>query len=307
VVLSDLLCTDYGLELKRDGAAGRWKMSCPFHGEKTPSCTVYDNDASFHCFGCGKGGDVFALVQHLDGLTFPQAAEKLAARAGMSLNGSNGQLATTKPKADAPQPEADLSERWRGAVVAFTDAHVETLATWRGLSLDFCRWLRERELVGLHNSLVAFPVHGDNGTVTAFHVRTKDGSKWFYEPSGAKVRPLVIGDVKAAEYVGAFESQWDAFAVLDKIGWHVGGDGLPGWAVVVTRGAGNAKLLGGLLRPSATAFAFAQNDEPGQDWLQDVADKRRLHSQSRGDAKGAQGHRRVGQGRGNAGRRERSN
>ncbi len=55
-----------------------------------------ENANTFKCFGCGEHGDVFKVVMKLDGLPFPQAAEKLANRAGISLHGSNGRRHPTK-------------------------------------------------------------------------------------------------------------------------------------------------------------------------------------------------------------------
>jgi DNA primase catalytic core len=58
---------------------------CPFHNEKTPSFTVNDDKAFFHCFGCGAHGDVITFVMRTEGLTFPEAIEKLAGEAGLSM------------------------------------------------------------------------------------------------------------------------------------------------------------------------------------------------------------------------------
>lgn len=72
------------LELKPAGA-GRFKALCPFHIEKTPSFTVSRDRQIFHCFGCGKGGDVLAFVQEHEGLSFVEALKKLADRGGVRL------------------------------------------------------------------------------------------------------------------------------------------------------------------------------------------------------------------------------
>ncbi len=58
---------------------------CPFHSEKTPSFTVNDDKGFYHCFGCGAHGNVFDFVMQTEGLNFPEAIEKLALLAGMTL------------------------------------------------------------------------------------------------------------------------------------------------------------------------------------------------------------------------------
>ena len=62
-----------------------WKGLCPFHNEKSPSFVVNEERASWHCFGCNKGGDIFSFVMEMDGLSFPEALALLAERAGVVL------------------------------------------------------------------------------------------------------------------------------------------------------------------------------------------------------------------------------
>ena len=63
------------LQIKRRGHL--YTGLCPFHSEKTPSFTVYQDTQSFYCFGCGKSGDVITLVMELKNLTFKQAVNYL--------------------------------------------------------------------------------------------------------------------------------------------------------------------------------------------------------------------------------------
>ena len=58
---------------------------CPFHNEKTPSFTVSEEKGFFHCFGCGAHGDVIGFVMRQEGLSFPEAVERLAGEAGLEV------------------------------------------------------------------------------------------------------------------------------------------------------------------------------------------------------------------------------
>lgn len=58
---------------------------CPFHSEKSPSCTVYHESESFYCFGCGAGGDVITFVMKIENLDYLEAIKFLADRAGMAM------------------------------------------------------------------------------------------------------------------------------------------------------------------------------------------------------------------------------
>lgn len=81
-------------------AAGtNWKGRCPFHNEKTPSFMVSREKAMWHCFGCGRGGDIFSFVQEIDGMDFPEALRLLAKRAGVQLKEYDPKLQTQRTKA----------------------------------------------------------------------------------------------------------------------------------------------------------------------------------------------------------------
>ena len=78
---------------------------CPFHREKTPSFHVVENKGFYHCFGCGAKGDVFTWLQQTQGLTFPQALERLAQQAGVVLQ--------RKPSSPKAQQKREQNERIR--------------------------------------------------------------------------------------------------------------------------------------------------------------------------------------------------
>ena len=70
--------------LKKAGTT--YKGLCPFHGEKTPSFVVTPMRESWHCFGCGLGGDIFSFIMQRDGATFPEALRTLASKAGVEID-----------------------------------------------------------------------------------------------------------------------------------------------------------------------------------------------------------------------------
>ena len=72
------------VSLKKAGST--YKGLCPFHGEKTPSFVVTPARESWHCFGCGLGGDIFSFVMQRDSVTFPEALRTLAQRAGVEID-----------------------------------------------------------------------------------------------------------------------------------------------------------------------------------------------------------------------------
>jgi DNA primase catalytic core len=80
--LADIV-TERGITLKRKGQT--LVASCPFHEEKTPSFTVTPTKGLFHCFGCGVAGDVIGFVTRHDGVSFTDAMEGLARRAGLDM------------------------------------------------------------------------------------------------------------------------------------------------------------------------------------------------------------------------------
>ncbi len=74
----------------RNAGGGSLKGLCPFHDEKTPSFNVTPARGLFYCFSCAEGGDAIKFVQKIDGLTFIEAVERLAGRAGVELRYEQG-------------------------------------------------------------------------------------------------------------------------------------------------------------------------------------------------------------------------
>ena len=90
------------VQLKRSGA-NTYKGLCPFHREKTPSFHVDAGRHTNHCFGCGKGGDVFRFFMEKENVGFPDALHMLAARVGVVIpeSGDGGDPAEGKRRAGA--------------------------------------------------------------------------------------------------------------------------------------------------------------------------------------------------------------
>jgi DNA primase len=90
------------VQLKKSGR--EYKACCPFHNEKTPSFWVSPDKQFYHCFGCSAHGTVLGFLMNYDRLSFPEAVEELASRAGVEIPREAG------ASDDARAPGADLYE-----------------------------------------------------------------------------------------------------------------------------------------------------------------------------------------------------
>ncbi|KHJ55434.1 DNA primase [Aureimonas altamirensis] len=88
---------------KSQAGKGDYWACCPFHGEKTPSFHCEDSKGRYHCFGCGVSGDHFRFLTDLEGMSFPEAVERLAGEAGLPM-----------PERD---PEAELRQEARASQI----------------------------------------------------------------------------------------------------------------------------------------------------------------------------------------------
>ena len=84
--------------LKRAGS--NLRGLCPFHSEKSPSFTVYPQDNSFYCFGCGVGGDQISFTMKIEHLDYPDAVEFLARRAGITIVDTGSRENKSEPRFD---------------------------------------------------------------------------------------------------------------------------------------------------------------------------------------------------------------
>ncbi|HTN54834.1 MAG TPA: DNA primase [Microbacterium sp.] len=74
----------------KSAGVGSMKGLCPFHDEKSPSFHVRPQVGFYHCFGCGASGDVYSFLREMDHVSFTEAVERLAGRAGYALHYEDG-------------------------------------------------------------------------------------------------------------------------------------------------------------------------------------------------------------------------
>lgn len=116
-------------------AGNEYKACCPFHSDRSPSFTVYDNGTRFQCFGCGAQGDVLDFVQRLHGVGLREAAELL----------TGGALPTVEVRALPRRDDRERTERARSIWMAAQPIQgtvAETYLRWRGLHLPLPDSLR---------------------------------------------------------------------------------------------------------------------------------------------------------------------
>lgn len=131
--------------LKPDGS-GRMKGLCPFHDEKSPSFKVDKSRGRYHCYGCEADGDVFEFVQQAEQLSFREAVEALAEKAGVTLAEADPEL-EQKRRAHQRLREAvaAATEFYQQALLSPEAAHARRELTNRGFGRDHaethgCGW-----------------------------------------------------------------------------------------------------------------------------------------------------------------------
>jgi DNA primase len=98
------------VQLKKAGQ--NFRGLCPFHSEKTPSFNVHPVRQIYHCFGCGKGGDVFSFVMEMEKCEFPDAVRTVAEKCGIAI---------PRPKERSPEERKENQQR-----AALLEMHCET-------------------------------------------------------------------------------------------------------------------------------------------------------------------------------------
>ena len=245
-----------------DRLAPDWRKKNPLRPDDR-KISFGANDTGWSDHGTGDKGDQITFLEKFEGLSRGDAIRRFVKLAGVEASRKNGHL--PKP------PNID----WSACVAALTDAKAQELVDYRGYSLAFVQWLIAQGLVGIYRDdrgvdQFAFPLHDDFGAVVGVHHKHSDG-KW--RTLGA-TRPLIIGDRKVPKWI-VFESQWDAFAVMEALDYHLPGYE-PSCTILITRGAENGKFAS-IIPAEAEVIVVMQNDAPKPDgtipsdnWLEKI-------------------------------------
>ena len=126
---------------------------CPFHKEKTPSFSVVEDKAFYHCFGCGAHGDVIGFVMQTENLAFPEAVEQLARQAGLEVPRQTGEERETAAR------QATL----HGAVEAACAFFEETLHAPQGRDARLYLERRGLDLATIRRFRLGFALEARDG------------------------------------------------------------------------------------------------------------------------------------------------
>jgi DNA primase len=213
------------LPLKRAG--GSFVALCPFHKEKTPSFHVNPQRQIFHCFGCGKGGDVFTFVKEYENLDFPEAVRRLADRAKIPLEyeAGGGDHQSRDLKDRLLQIHEQIAQRWQNALANEAGGQVarDYLAK-RGVSPEAVKLFRLGAAPDLWDDTVNWAKSKDYDlplVEQAGLILRKEGSDHYYDRfRGRLMFPIcdeqgrvvgfsgrvLSGDEKTAKYVNSPET-----------------------------------------------------------------------------------------------------
>jgi hypothetical protein len=192
----------------------------------------------WHDRATGEGGNFHKLIAASRGYSEEDAVSDIERTFGVSFHRSNG--------ASSHRRKPDLAPSWEAARIKARE-HTTELAQWRGFSPEDCEWLIDHRLIGMtQKGEWCTPVYDSECSLVALHIKPTSG-KWFYEPKGVPICPLIFGDLSMAKTVHVFESQWDMYALMLRSGCYL----VKYAAFFCTRGASNAKLI---TRPSSRRF-----------------------------------------------------
>src|SRR5258705_11947294 len=148
---------------------------CPCHGEKTPSFAVHPVKQIFHCFGCGKGGDVFSFVMEMEKGPFPEAVKEVAEKCGIPV-----------PRAKERTPEGRKENQQRAALIeihreaqAFFARQLESTAEGRAARA----YLEDRGVNAETMARFGIGYEPDGGEWRRRQIKPKYAEKWMVEPA----------------------------------------------------------------------------------------------------------------------------
>src|SRR6266446_6802520 len=214
------------------GEAGK-SLAIQLEGEKVGIFKDFATDDA--------GGDLVSLWCELRQLRFATAAAEI--KSWLAARCEDPQTAL-QPKSPSHTQigEGMPSIDWSQCVDDLIPDILYNFCRWRGYSPEFGQWLKGRKLVGLYDGGIAFPIHKSLKVVGVHYYLGKKGRGW---KTVGRTAPLVLGDFSSAKRVHVFESQWDAFAIFDKLGLYKKNTE----AAVITRGASNGAAVQGLIPP----------------------------------------------------------
>lgn len=97
---------------KTNAGRGDYWACCPFHNEKTPSFHCQDSKGRYHCFGCKASGDIFTFLVNKEGLSFPEAVERLAGEAGVAMPKRDGREQERADAREGLYAAMELAASW---------------------------------------------------------------------------------------------------------------------------------------------------------------------------------------------------
>src|SRR5512137_1486473 len=211
--------------LKRAGA--NFVALCPFHKEKTPSFNVNPHRQIFHCFGCHKGGDVFAFVKEFENLDFPEAVRRLADRAKIPLEYEKnaGEQQSRHLKDRLLQIHEQIAQRWQSALANEASGQVaRDYLAQRGVSEEAIKLFRLGSAPDLWDDTVNWAKSKGYELALAEQagliLRKQDGEGYYDRFRGRLMFPIcdeqgrvvgfsgrvLSGDEKTAKYVNSPET-----------------------------------------------------------------------------------------------------
>lgn len=187
---------------------------CPFHAEKTPSFYVSPERQTFHCYGCGRGGDIFAFMMDKEGLSFPEALEVLAERAGVEIRRRSGgkrslpevmEIALAHYRENLQAPQGEPARKYLQARNLPNSSWAQFELGWAPPAWDSLWTLLRKKGISRQEALacgliiegqkgdydrfrgrILFPIRDIAGKLTAFggRILSGEGAKYINSPEG---------------------------------------------------------------------------------------------------------------------------